>query len=213
MPREQEAFRVVHQSLVDQLQVLADSSAAFRDIEQAKAVLALVFDQLLPAYRVHHRDLLFHQRDNDLFRPFLLGRMCEAVLSEGPPWNENERIVESALARLNDFIGHRPIAVLENGGVPNPMRHGTVRPVPLYITGAGFACGKYQALVSSAMDVLRKTDREILQAACFDPDVVEELAFDPRATTSTIPSTSAPIIILASGIRRMLTTRDGTAGL
>ncbi len=192
LSQEQEAFRVVHQSLVEQLQVLADSSAAFRDVEQAKSVLNLVFDQVLPAYRVHHRDLLFHQRDNNLFRPFFLGRVCEAVLSEGPPWNENERIVESVLARLNDFIGHRPLAVLENGRRAEPYAHERVRPVPLYIAGAGFACGKYQALVSSAMDVLRKTDREILQAACFDPDVVEELAFDPRAYDFNHPVNKRP---------------------
>src|SRR5262245_33872637 len=36
---------------------------AFRDIHQAEAVLDLVFGQVMPAYRRHHRDLLFHLTD------------------------------------------------------------------------------------------------------------------------------------------------------
>ena len=57
-------------------------------VEQAEAVLRLVFDGVLPAYREFHRDLLFHQTDETLFQPLFIGRACEAVLQQGGPWNE-----------------------------------------------------------------------------------------------------------------------------
>src|SRR5437588_1139147 len=38
----------------------AGGTSAFRDTRQAEAILALVFEELLPAYRAHHGDLLFH---------------------------------------------------------------------------------------------------------------------------------------------------------
>src|SRR4051794_30931670 len=39
----------------------AAGSAAFKDLVQARLVLAIVFDHLLTAYRKHHADLLTHQ--------------------------------------------------------------------------------------------------------------------------------------------------------
>ena len=53
---------------------------------------------LLPAYRQFHRDLLFHQTDEALFQPFFLGRACEAVLQQGGPWDQADRIVAEAIA-------------------------------------------------------------------------------------------------------------------
>src|SRR5204863_2360317 len=49
----------VSRLLTDQLAQKRQQSAAFRDADQAAAVLELVFDQTLPAYRRFHRDLLF----------------------------------------------------------------------------------------------------------------------------------------------------------
>src|SRR5262245_53627821 len=49
--------------LLNKLDRLANTNPAFRDADQARRVLPLVFDQLLPAYRAHHKDLLFHQSD------------------------------------------------------------------------------------------------------------------------------------------------------
>ena len=72
----------------------------------------------LPAYREHHRDLLFHQTEVSLFQPFFIGRMFEVVLRQGPPLDESDRIVHGAIARLNDFIGHRPVAVLRSEQKP-----------------------------------------------------------------------------------------------
>src|SRR5262245_40201466 len=49
----------------------AGGGAAFRDVTQAKNVLALA-GRVLPAYRRHHADLLAHLDDRDLFGPFFL---------------------------------------------------------------------------------------------------------------------------------------------
>ena len=192
LPPGGEAFRALHQALVEQLGQLAEKSPAFRDVAQASAVLTLVFEQVLPAYRDHHRDLLFHQSDRELFRPFFLGRICEAVLAEGAPWEEHARIVTGVLSRLNDFIGHRPLAVLENGRRAEPYAHERLRPVPLYIAGAGVACGKYERLVADALATLTSTDPDILRLAHFDPDALEELAFDPRAYDFNHPVNKRP---------------------
>ena len=101
---------------------------AFRSAEQAEAVVGLVFFHALPGYRLHHRDLLFHQKDEQLFLPFFIGRMCEAVLQQGPPWSEIDRIVRGAGARLNDYIGYRPVAVLQSTKKSSPTpRSGCVR--------------------------------------------------------------------------------------
>ena len=67
--------------LRETLAKLGQSSATFRDAQQASEVLRLVFDEALPAYQRHHADLLFHQTDETLFRPLFIGRVCEAVLT------------------------------------------------------------------------------------------------------------------------------------
>jgi hypothetical protein len=159
---------------------LQAAGGAFQDITQAVAVLDLVFDGLLPAYRRHHADLLFHQTDRDLFQPFLLARAFEAVLTQGPPW-EAGRIVPAALARLNDFVGHRPIAILETRPQGEPYDHERVRPVPLYLREAGVAWGPYQPLVKETFQILADTSPDLLADACFDLALLDELAFDPRA--------------------------------
>src|SRR4051794_37421053 len=80
------------QRLYEFLQVslaeLAGKNPAFDDIQQAQAVLQITFENLLPAYREFHRDLLFHQTAEGMFRPYFLGRALEAVLKQGAPWSE-----------------------------------------------------------------------------------------------------------------------------
>src|SRR5688572_17045348 len=112
----------VSRLLTERLSQLAGQSPTFQDVSQAAAVLELVFDRTLPAYREFHRDLLFHHTDASLFRPFFVGRVCEAVLRQGPPWNEPERIVPAAIGLVNDFLGHRPVAALESQRI-EPYRH------------------------------------------------------------------------------------------
>jgi hypothetical protein len=101
--------------LSDRLAELRKTSPVFRESSQAEAVISLVFDGVIPAYRRFHADLLYHLEPADFYQAFFVARAAEAVLSQGGPWHETERIVAGALARLNDFIGHRPVAVLENG--------------------------------------------------------------------------------------------------
>ncbi len=167
--------------LQEALAELAHRSAAFAHVEQAQAVLHLLGEDVLPGYLHHHEDLLFHQTDRTLFTSFFVGRVCEAVLACGGPWDETGRIVDGALERLNDFIGYRPVAVLRSEQKLQPYRHEWVRPIPLYIRGVGAATGKYRDLIAGALDVLQATDPALMRQAWFDPNALEELALDPRA--------------------------------
>ena len=63
--------------------------------------------------------------------------MIEAILEQGSPWNQTERIVHGTISKLNDFIGYRPLAVLENGRQMEPYPHERFRPVPLALREAG----------------------------------------------------------------------------
>jgi hypothetical protein len=181
----------VSRQLTQRLQELHSQSAAFQDAQQASAVLELVFDRALPAYREYHRDLLFHHCDASLFRPFFVGRACEAVLAQGPPWSEPQRIVPAAIARLNDFLGHRPVATLESQRV-EPYRHEYVRPIPLYIRGAGISYGTEREVVAAALKLLADAGDELLRQACYDPDNLDELAIDPRAYDFDHPANKRP---------------------
>lgn len=163
------------------LAALAGSSPAFQNSDQARAVLALVFDNVLPAYRRHHADLLFHVLPEDFYQPFFVARVVEAVLLQGAPWSEAERIAAGALKHLNDFLGHRPVAVLETGQQMQPYPHERFRPVPLFIKGAGAASGRYHDLVENALEILREMPADILSSAYFDLEMVDEMALDLRA--------------------------------
>ncbi|HEV3416685.1 MAG TPA: hypothetical protein VG056_07740 [Pirellulales bacterium] len=187
-----ESAIVLFRRLTEELTELTSHSAPFANPEQARSLLRLIFEHVLPAYREHHRDLLFHLPDGELLRPFFIGRVAEAVLAEGPPWDETERLVAGALVRLNDFIGHRPVAVLHSSQKIEPYSHERVRPVPLYIAGAGVAVGRYRSVVALALDLLRSTDRSVLEAAWFDPALLDELALDPRAYDFNHPVNKRP---------------------
>ncbi|MCA9095429.1 MAG: hypothetical protein KDA68_18245, partial [Planctomycetaceae bacterium] len=141
---------------------LAGSDPAFADTKQATAVIDLVFEHLIPRYREFHRDLLFHMKEADWENPFLLACFFEAALAQGGPWNETERIVAGGIQQLNDFIGHRPVAVLESGREMQPYEHEKFRPLPLYLDGVGVARGPYQDLLEQALIHLRNTPEDIL---------------------------------------------------
>jgi hypothetical protein len=177
--------------LTDRLAVLQHSATTFRDAEQASAVLEIVFDQTLPAYREFHRDLLFHHTDETLFRPLFIGRVCEAVLRQGSPWTENDRIVSAAMSQLNDYIGHRPVAVLESQKL-EAYKHEFVRPIPLYVRGVGVSFGPECEVVTAALQLLKETDEDLLAQACFNPDLLDELAVDPRAYDFDHPANKRP---------------------
>jgi hypothetical protein len=169
----------------------AEGTAAFRDTAQARGILVL-FPAALAAYQQHHADLLVHQTERDLFQPFFLVRVFEAILAQGAPWQEQERIITGSLARLNDFVGHRPIAVLETRPRGEPYDHERVRPIPLFLRGAGVAWGPYQALVKQALDILAATEPAIQQEAGFDPRLLDEFALDPRAYDHGHPANRRP---------------------
>jgi hypothetical protein len=184
-------WQAVHDLLARRLGELAESSPTFRDSAQAAAVLDLVFARALPAYRQFHRDLLFHQTDATLFRPFFIGRVCEAVLSQGGPWDEPERIVPAAIRQLNDFLGHRPVAALETQRL-EPYAHEFVRPIPLYVRGAGISFGPEREVIAAALTLLETTDPNLLRRAYFDPALLDELAVDSRAYDFDHPANKRP---------------------
>lgn len=160
---------------------LHKSSPAFVDCSQAESVISIAFDRVLPAYREHHRDLLFHLSEEDFHQPFFLAKIFEAVLEQGGPWDDVDRIVDGTIRRLNDFVGYRPVAVLENGRKMEPYPHERFRPMPIYLRGAGVANGPYRALVERALALLREMPSDVLSEAYFDLDLMDELAVDLRA--------------------------------
>ncbi len=185
--------KTLHAALQSRLEALCSSGqAAFQQVDQARAVLQGVFEELLPAYREYHADLLFHQSEASLFRPFFIARACEAVLAQGSPWDEPERIIPAALNQLNDFIGHRPVAVLRTPQRIEPYAHEWVRPIPLYLAGAGVAVGRYHDVIEQALAILDAADGDVLEAACFDLSLLDELALDPRAYDFDHPVNKRP---------------------
>jgi hypothetical protein len=167
--------------LGDRLERLAETMPAFRNIEQARAVIELTFQQVIPAYREHHRDLLFHQTDVELWRPFLLGRAMQILLRLGSPWDELDRLVDGTLDELNDFLGHRPVPTLRTSQRMEPYEHEWVAPIPLYVRSAGVSVGRYERLIAETLTLLRAAPPDILHAAHFDPELLDELCVDPRA--------------------------------
>jgi hypothetical protein len=183
--------------LRERLAAMEAMEPAFRDCRQARAVLAIVFERLLPAYRAFHADLLEHQPEGGIERPFFVMAAAQAVLATGGPWDDTgeaavDRIVRQAVGRLNDYVGWRPVAVLENGRLSETYPHERVRPVPLYVAGAGTAHGRYRDMVAGAVEILSAAPAALLQQADFDMEMLEELAIDPRAFDFLHPAASRP---------------------
>ncbi len=176
-----EPWQLLHQLLLRGLDELRGKDPALGDASQASRIVDLIFDAVLPAYLEFHRDLLFHQNPNELFNSLFIGRVAQAVLSQGPAWDDIDQVTSGSLDELNDYLGYRPVAVLETEQKIEPYPHERVRPVPLYVAGAGVAEGPYRALIEKALEVLRQTDPDILHQAWFDLQLLDELAFDPRA--------------------------------
>ena len=167
-------------------------SAAYRNLDQARAVVRLGLLEVPAAYRQHHADLLADLTEADLFQPFFLARACEAVLAQAGPWDQTQRIVQGALNQLNDFVGYRPVAVLERHGAPEIYPHERVRPIPLYIRGAGVAYGPAEALISVGLEILQAAPEDLLDEAGFVLDQLQELAVDPRAYDHSHPVNRRP---------------------
>jgi hypothetical protein len=170
---------------------LSSGSEAFSNAEQALNVLELVERHVIPEYREFHSDLLVHQTDDELFGPLMLGRVFEAVLKQGGPWDEVDRITRDVIRTLNDFLGHRPVPALETRK-HEPYLHEWVRPIPLYIRGVGTAHSRYKELVDATIKILEVVNPSIQRRAQFDPQLMLELALDPRAYDFEHPAHRRP---------------------
>ncbi len=179
--REERPWRALADRLQAALEQLHREQEAFADVEQARAVLHISFEHVLPGYRRFHRDLLAHLSEQEMFTPFFVAKVLEAVLRQQGPWSQPEQVAEGAIAELNSFIGYRPVAVLENGRQMEPYAHEWVCPIPLYFRQVGVAWGPAQAVVEKALEILADTSPELLEEACFSLDRLDELAVDPRA--------------------------------
>ena len=185
------AARRVLAGLADRLTELEKEGGAFEDVVQVREVLELLSPRFLDAYRAFHQDLLAHLSDEQLWRPYLIGRACEALLRERSAADEESDVVDGAIRRLNDYIGHRPVAVLEQQP-SEPYAHEWVRPIPLFIRDCGVACGPYEAVLSAALSILAEIDASLLARAWFDLEVVDEIALDPRAYDFDHPVNKRP---------------------
>jgi hypothetical protein len=188
-----DAAERVAAALRARLAMLPGEAAAFRDATQAAAVLETVFTRLLPAYRRFHGDLLEHQPPGAIERPYFVMAAAQAVLASLAAGVEDDAaVIDRAIDRLNDYVGWRPVAVLENGRLSEPYPHERVRPLPLFIAGAGPAHGRYRDLVGTAVAILERAPPDLLRQADFDPAALEELAIDPRAFDFLHPAASRP---------------------
>ena len=206
------AWLVLKDWLVEKLKKLQAESAAFADITQANRVVSLLWSEFLPDYLDFHRDLLFHQEPEVLFNGFFLGVAADAILSVGvdADGRDDEAIVQQAIDQLDDFVGYRPVAILEDRSC-QPYRNEFVRPVPLYVSGAGVSAGPYGEVIALAIEALRETDPAILRAASFDPDRMLELALDPRAYDFDHPVNRRPNYHFGGWDERSITA-DGYYG-
>jgi hypothetical protein len=185
------AWLTIQQWLQDGLHHLRLDNPAFSDVTQASKVLELVWLDVLPAYLDFHNELLFHHEPEGIFTGFFLCRVVESVLQQGEPWEDKDRIVDGALQHLNDFVGFRPVAVLEGRKI-TPYSHEFLRPIPVFIRGAGVTFGTYHELIRRALDILSGMPEEILNAAYFDPNLLQELALDPRSYDFDHPVNKRP---------------------
>ena len=83
--------------------------------------------------------------------------------------------------RLNDFVGFRPVAVLENGRQMQVYPHEKFRPLPVYFRDSGVACGVYQKLIEQTIKTLQTTPDDLLHQAHFRLERMDEIAIDLRA--------------------------------
>lgn len=173
-------------------EVLPKCSPAFSDPSRARTLIQLVFDHLLPAYRQFHTDLFFHLQEKQIFQPFFVGKCFEAALSfSSEDLSDLSRCVTPVLARLNDYVGYRPVATLEQVR-HSSFPHERFRPVPIYIRGAGVASGPAKSIVDKCLELLRQVPAAILSDACFDPNNLQELAIDIRAYDFDHPVNKRP---------------------
>lgn len=185
------AWQAVRTQLSNRLSSLVQSKSAFAESSQADALVNHLIDAVIEAYLAFHEDLLHAVTKSDLLTPFFIGKVCAAILQQQGPWEESERITSAAVAHLNDFVGYRPIPVLQSHKM-EPDDHEFVCPIPLYIQSVGVAWGPLQRVVQIAIDLIAATEPDILQAAHFDLECLSELSIDPRPFDFEHPANKRP---------------------
>lgn len=163
-------------------ELAAAGETAFQSIEQAEQAITAVFDWVLPAYAEHHRDLLFALSDDQLAQPFFVAHVFEATLSTASElgWDQTP-LVAGVLGRLNNYVGYRPVAVLENGRQMQVYEHERFAPIPLYIKDVGVAFGPYAQLIEATLKFIKELPEQMTAPAHFAVEHLDELALDIRA--------------------------------
>lgn len=211
------AWRRLAAALWDYLKWVQPTSDVFSQDLQVRQALLFAFLYFFPQYRVWHKNLLFHQKDDVLFNAFSIGQAFYAILKEkafesipadaaeidsseeflktfNPETPEREipaeiqNAIDRTINRYDDFIGYRPIPVLHSRQKMQPYRHEWLHAIPLYIKGVGVVHGEFTQLVTDALEFLKITDESLLDRAMFDLDRLEELSFDPRALDFNHPA-------------------------
>ncbi len=174
-----EIWRDALDLLRTELATLAENVDAFRDSRQASRILDSVAEAL-NEYRIFHRDSLYHQKNEFLFNSFFMARICRLTTARDL-FGDDGNLVADVVRQANDFLGYRPIPVLEGEERHEPNEREWISLVPLYYEGVGAAFGPYREVVEQTLEILRSTDDDLLREASFDPDKLRELALDPRA--------------------------------
>src|SRR5262245_26942135 len=78
----QQPLEVLCEWLDERMNELSARCPTFSNVSQARTVISLLRENVLPAYRAFHRDLLWHQSERELWRPLFIGRALEAILSQ-----------------------------------------------------------------------------------------------------------------------------------
>ncbi len=170
-------------------------AAAFKDVAHAEFAIRALFEAVPPAYLSFHTDLLGHQPASTVLTPMFLTRVAEAILQQRQQSSADgisTEFVREVIARLNDYVGYRPVPILETRASIDFYEHEKLRPVPLYLKGVGVAAGPYQEVVLEALKIIAATPPDLLDDSMFDPDALEELSYDPRAYDHNHPANRRP---------------------
>ena len=187
---EQPQWKSFLKMLSERLESERQSNAALRDATQANAVIDFVREEFIPGYVEFHRSLLGHHPDDQLFTQFFVSRILQTVLH---CYASHDHHLDFPTVRVtfDNYIGFRPVAVLESQKI-EPYSKEWTRPIPIYIAKVGAASGSYKPIVDYAIRMISTSPSDILLAAQFDLDLLDEIAIDPRAYDFDHPANKRP---------------------
>lgn len=164
---------------------------------------------IIEATRISRRELLGHLTPNDLAGPFWLIALLELLASRLAADSQHLQpgtkgilpttgleilapLFKSVLVEFHDFVGYRPVPVLESGRkvrIHSAERH---RPAPLWWPGMGVAPIESGPLIARAVHWLGNAPPEILEEAGFNLSTLGELALDLREFDHSLPAAQRP---------------------